>query len=42
MLKAQTLTGGRGKAGLIKKASDSAEAQRQLEALWKKGMANGL
>lgn len=37
MLKAQTLTGGRGKAGLIKKASDLDETHQQLAALWKKG-----
>lgn len=34
MLKAQTLTGGRGKAGLIKQAADMIELSQQLEALW--------
>ncbi|MBI4121722.1 MAG: acetate--CoA ligase family protein [Parcubacteria group bacterium] len=39
MLKAQTLTGGRGKAGLIKKAADAQEAAVQLAELWKQGYA---
>lgn len=34
MVKAQTLTGGRGKAGLIKQAADMIELSKQLETLW--------
>lgn len=34
MLKAQTLSGGRGKAGLIKQAADMIELSKQLEILW--------
>lgn len=37
MLKAQTLTGGRGKAGLIKRAADAREAETQIATLWKSG-----
>lgn len=36
MLKAQTLMGGRGKAGLVKQAADDAELQQQVKALWEK------
>lgn len=35
MLKAQTLMGGRGKAGLVKAAADIQEAEHQLSQLWK-------
>lgn len=35
MLKAQTLTGGRGKAGLVKRAANKEEAEKALEQLWK-------
>ncbi len=34
MIKAQTLTGGRGKAGLVKEAADTKEAGHQLKAMW--------
>lgn len=36
MLKAQTLMGGRGKAGLVKAAGTAEEANHQLAELWKK------
>lgn len=36
MIKAQTLTGGRGKAGLVKQASDMIELSAQLAELWPK------
>jgi len=35
MLKAQTLAGGRGKAGLVKRAANKAEAEKALAQLWK-------
>lgn len=36
MVKAQTLLGGRGKAGLVKQAADARELQQQIDALWQR------
>ncbi len=36
MIKAQTLLGGRGKAGLVKQAADVRELQQQIDALWQR------
>lgn len=35
MIKAQTLSGGRGKAGLVKRAANEEEAKKALAAIWK-------
>lgn len=41
MIKAQTLQGGRGKAGLVKAAADQSEAAHVLHGLWKKADESG-
>ncbi len=35
MIKAQTLSGGRGKAGLVKRAANQEEAEKALASIWK-------